>query len=270
MSLTSAMLTGVTGLLANAEDISVIGNNLANVNTVGFKGSRTLFSDMLSSDIGNGSQIGRGTQIQKVDNIISQSSFDSSEIASDVAIQGSGFFVVAANTGIPPAAAAIGTTYVTRAGAFRLDGLGNLVNPDGYLVLDGTNATGGAVINLGVGSTINSVSSTGVITYTTAAGVTASDKTIGIATVPNVGALQKAGNTLYGIALSESAGSGTIAFAAADGIINKVYSNSLEASNVDMASQFVRLIQTQQAYTANSKTITTANEMTDVVLNLIR
>ncbi len=266
MSLTSAMLTGVTGLLANAEDIGVIGNNLANVNTVGFKGSRTLFSDMLSSDIGNGSQIGRGTQIQKVDNIISQSSFDSSEIASDVAIQGSGFFIVAADTD-PTSGVAIGTKYVTRAGAFRLDGQGNLINPDGYLVLD---TSGNAAINLGAGSTINSISSTGVITYTTAAGVTNSDKTIGVATVPNVGALQKAGNTLYGIALSEAAGSGTITFAAADGVINKVYSNSLEASNVDMASEFVKMIKTQQAYTANSKTITTADEMTDVVLNIIR
>ena len=69
-------------------------------------------------------------------------------------------------------------------------------------------------------------------------------------------------------AVASAAGGG--AASAADGVVNKIYSNSLEASNVDMASQFVRLIQTQQAYTANSKTITTADEMTDVVLNLIR
>ena len=66
MSITSAMFTGVSGLLANAEGINVIGNNLANVNTVGFKGGNTVFSDMLSANIGNGSQVGRGSQIQQV------------------------------------------------------------------------------------------------------------------------------------------------------------------------------------------------------------
>jgi flagellar hook protein FlgE len=252
------MLTGVTGLLANAEDINVIGNNLANVNTIGFKSSRTLFSDLLSTNIGNGSQIGRGTQIQKVDNIISQSSFDTTEITSDVAIQGSAFFVLESTTG---------SQYVTRAGAFRMNEDGLLVNPDGYFVLD----EGGAQIDLGVGSTITSIDSEGEITYVNAANATQTYATkIGVATIPNVGALQKSGGTLYDVAASEAAGSGTITPTAADGVINKIYSNSLEASNVDMASQFVRLIQTQQAYTANSKTITTANEMTDVVLNLIR
>ena len=66
MSVTSALYTGVSGLLNNGEAINVIGNNLANVNTVGFKSGRMLFSDMLSANIGNESQIGRGTQIQKV------------------------------------------------------------------------------------------------------------------------------------------------------------------------------------------------------------
>lgn len=259
MSLTSAMLTGVTGLLANAEDINVIGNNLANVNTVGFKGSRTLFSDLLSINIGNDSQIGRGTQIQKVDNIISQSSFDTTEITSDVAIQGSAFFVLESTTG---------SQYVTRAGAFRMNEDGYLVNPDGYFVLD---EAGARILLDPAGTTITSIDSEGEITYVDSANATQTYGTkIGVATIPNVGALQKSGNTLYDVAASQAAGSGTITSSAADGVVNKIYSNSLESSNVDMASQFVRMIQTQQAYTANSKTITTADEMTDVVLNLIR
>ncbi|ABL01028.1 flagellar hook-basal body protein [Pelobacter propionicus] len=259
MSLTSAMLTGVTGLLANAEDINVIGNNLANVNTVGFKGSRTLFSDLLSTNIGNDSQIGRGTQIQKVDNIISQSSFDTTEITSDLAIQGSSFFLLESTTG---------SRYVTRAGAFRMNEDGYLVNPDGYFVLD---EAGARILLDPAGTTITSIDSEGEITYVDSANATQTYGTkIGVATIPNVGALQKAGGTLYDVAASVAAGSGAITPSAADGVVNKIYSNSLEASNVDMASQFVRLIQTQQAYTANSKTITTADEMTDVVLNLIR
>jgi len=91
MSVTSAMFTGVSGLLSNAEGINVIGNNLANVNTVGFKSGRMLFSDMLSSDIGNNSQIGRGTMIQKVDNLFTQSSFESTENVTDLALQGNSF-----------------------------------------------------------------------------------------------------------------------------------------------------------------------------------
>ena len=87
MSITSAMFTGVSGLLSNAEAINVIGNNLANVNTVGFKSGRMLFSDMLSANIGNDSQIGRGIQIQKVDNIYSQGTFETTESATDLALQ---------------------------------------------------------------------------------------------------------------------------------------------------------------------------------------
>ena len=70
MSITSAMYTGVTGLLANADGMNVIGNNLANVNTIGFKSGRIEFSDMLSTSVTNSysaSQVGRGTQIQKID-----------------------------------------------------------------------------------------------------------------------------------------------------------------------------------------------------------
>lgn len=135
MSITSAMFTGVSGLLGNAEGINVIGNNLSNVNTVGFKSGRMLFSDMLSVSIGNNSQIGRGTQIQKVDNIFSQGSFENSEVVTDLAIQGNSFFALKAPTQASPLTAQ-NTATLTRAGAFRLDAAKYLVNPDGYQVVD--------------------------------------------------------------------------------------------------------------------------------------
>jgi flagellar hook protein FlgE len=75
---------------------------------------------------------------------------------------------------------------------------------------------------------------------------------------------------LFDEAASISAGSGAVTDAAADGVVNKIYSNSLEQSNVDMAGQFVKMILTQRAYSANSKTITTADEMTQEVLSLKR
>ncbi len=134
MSITSAMFTGVSGLLANAEGINVIGNNLANVNTIGFKSGRMLFSDMLSTDIGNNSQIGRGSMIQKVDNVFAQGSFESTESVTDLALQGNSFFALKAPGDAAPVTQ--NQSYVSRAGAFRTDADLYLVNADGYQVLD--------------------------------------------------------------------------------------------------------------------------------------
>ncbi|GAM09690.1 flagellar hook protein FlgE [Geobacter sp. OR-1] len=122
MSITSAMYTGISGLNANGEAISVLGNNISNVNTIGFKNGRMLFSDVLSSSIGNNSQIGRGVQIQAVQNNFSQGSFENTENVTDLAIQGESFFIVK-NPGE--------AQRYTRAGAFNFDKNKILVNPDG-------------------------------------------------------------------------------------------------------------------------------------------
>ncbi|WP_298266780.1 flagellar basal-body rod protein FlgF [Geobacter sp.] len=124
MSVTSAMYTGISGLAANGEAMSVIGNNISNVNTTGFKSGRMLFSDVLSSTISGGSQIGRGVQIQGVQNDFSQGSFESTQSSTDLAIQGDSFFVVQNDSG----------RYYTRAGTFNFDKDKILVNPDGYQV----------------------------------------------------------------------------------------------------------------------------------------
>ena len=134
MSVTSAMYTGISGLAANGEAMSVIGNNISNVNTTGFKQGRMLFSDVLSSTISGGSQIGRGVQIQTVQNQFGQGSFESTESVTDLAIQGDSFFVVQGTAG----------RYYTRAGAFNFDKDKILVNPDGNQVLGyGINASTG-------------------------------------------------------------------------------------------------------------------------------
>ena len=129
MGIQSAMYSGVSGLNANSQAMSVIGNNLANTNTLGFKASRTVFSDLLSSNVaGSGglSQVGRGVGLSTVDNILSQGTFETTSSDTDVAIEGSGFFVIRE--------AGSSTDYYTRAGAFRFNGDGNLVNPEGYIV----------------------------------------------------------------------------------------------------------------------------------------
>jgi flagellar hook protein FlgE len=129
MGISSALYSGVSGLNTNSQAMSVIGNNLANTNTVGFKGSRTVFADLLSSSIngsGGSSQVGRGVGMSKVDQIFSQGTFESTESNLDVAIEGEGFFILKEPGNETP--------FYSRAGAFRFDDNGFLINPEGYRV----------------------------------------------------------------------------------------------------------------------------------------
>jgi len=129
MGIQSSLYSGVSGLNANGNALTVLGNNIANSNTVGFKSSRTVFADLLSAEIagsGGSSQVGRGTGMSTVDNIFSQGTFESTESNTDLAIEGPGFFMVSS----PDEA----TINYTRAGAFRFDEGGTLVNPEGFAV----------------------------------------------------------------------------------------------------------------------------------------
>ena len=129
MGISSALYSGVSGLKTNSHAMSVIGNNLAHTNTTGFKGARTVFSDLLSASVngsGGSSQIGRGVNLSKVDNIFSQGTFESTESGLDVAIEGDSFFMLKEPGD--------NTMYYSRAGAFRFDQEGFLVNPEGYQV----------------------------------------------------------------------------------------------------------------------------------------
>jgi flagellar hook protein FlgE len=129
MGISSALYSGVSGLNTNGQAMSVIGNNLANTNTLGFKGSRTIFSDLLSASIngsGGQSQVGRGVGMSRVDQIFSQGTFESTESNLDVAIEGDGFFILK-----EPGDE---TAYYSRAGSFRFDQDGFLVNPEGFRV----------------------------------------------------------------------------------------------------------------------------------------
>ncbi|TYP00204.1 flagellar hook protein FlgE [Geothermobacter ehrlichii] len=129
MGIASSLYSGVSGLTTNSHAMSVIGNNIANSNTIGFKTSRALFADLLSSSVsgsGGTSQIGRGSGLSVVDNIFSQGTFQNTELNSDLAIEGPGFFMVA-----DPVTSEL---RFTRAGAFRFDADGYLVNPEGFKV----------------------------------------------------------------------------------------------------------------------------------------
>lgn len=294
MSITSALYTGVSGLVNNGESMNVIGNNIANINTIGFKSGRTLFADMLSANIGNGSQIGRGMQIQKVENLFTQSGFENSENTTDLAIQGNSFFALTPPTTTPPVAAQ-NAALLSRAGAFHVDKNLTLVNPDGYQVLD-TQGNPIKFQNTGAApatdfAKVVKVEPNGLITYlaqdgistlyyntsgavgvaTTTANAAAAQK-VAIVSAPDATALEKVGGTLF--KPTGASGVSNLGFSLAANTANaateKILSNSLEMSNVDMAGQFVKMITTQRAYSANSKTITTTDEMMQEALSLKR
>ena len=127
MSLSSSLYSGISGLNANTNAMSVIGNNIANANTSGFKSGRANFSDVISQSLSSGSnpnQIGRGAQISSISNSFTQGSLESTSSATDLALEGDGFFIV--NDGL--------SSYYTRAGQFSADKNRNLVNTDGLTV----------------------------------------------------------------------------------------------------------------------------------------
>jgi flagellar hook protein FlgE len=134
MSLYSAFYSGLSGLATNANALNVIGNNLSNINTVGFKGSSTTFSDIFSTSLGgistegNGDpiQFGLGSQVGGVSQNFAQSSFQATGNALDMAIQGNGFFTLQT-----PA----GQQVFSRAGNFTINSSGNLVASDGSKVM---------------------------------------------------------------------------------------------------------------------------------------
>jgi flagellar hook protein FlgE len=127
MSLNSTLYTGVSGLSAYGNAISVIGNNIANVNTTGFKESRGNFSDVLNQSSGTGGtlQIGRGVLVSNVSPVFTQGAFQSTSLPGDLAIDGDGFFIVK-----DPKTNAL---LYTRNGNFALNRDGKLANPDGLI-----------------------------------------------------------------------------------------------------------------------------------------
>lgn len=134
MSLYSAFYSGLSGLSTNANALNVIGNNLSNINTIGFKGSSTTFRDIFSTSLGgvstqgNGNpiQFGLGVQVNSVSQDFSQSSFQGTGNALDMAIQGNGFFTLQTSDG---------RQVFTRAGNFTRNNSGYLVASDGSNVM---------------------------------------------------------------------------------------------------------------------------------------
>ncbi len=164
MAILTSLYTGISGLNSNGAALSVIGDNIANMNTTGFKAAKANFGDVLSSTFSGGSgasQIGRGSFLSSVSPQFSQGSFETTANGLDLAVDGSGFLIVQA---------ADGTRNYTRAGSMRLDRDGFIVNPEGLSLLgyqfDATGASTGVIDTLNIASLSSSPSTTGNIRIT--------------------------------------------------------------------------------------------------------
>ncbi|MEE8399610.1 MAG: flagellar hook protein FlgE [Desulfobacterales bacterium] len=190
MSLSSSLYSGISGLSALGNAMTVIGDNIANINTVGFKSSRVTFEDVLSQTVGTTSgtaQVGRGTTLAEISARFSQGSFESTDSPTDLAIGGSGFFVVR-----DPNEA--NTEYYTRSGEFNFDRDGNFTNPSGYIVrgtgIDRTTGVEGTdLVDIKLSSFTSPPDATEKITMIVNLDSTATDKGTGAGTDIDLSAL---------------------------------------------------------------------------------
>ena len=254
-----ALRTAATGMAAQQLNVEVISNNIANMNTVGFKKQRAEFQDLLyqtlqqqgaqSSDAGTvvptGVQIGAGVKAGSVYRINSQGAMTATGNPYDLAISGRGYFQV-----LTPS----GEIAYTRAGNFALNDQGQLVTQDGYQVQP--------AISIPQNATNVTISQSGQVQVTVAG--TATPGVVGqleLASFQNEAGLSAQGGNLY--LQTGASGSPVTSTPGLQGF-GTLMQNYTEASNVDPVSEITSLIVAQRAYEMNSKVITTADNMLGV------
>lgn len=263
-----SMRTAITGLSASQIDLSTIANNIANAATTGFKASRTEFANMVSAD-GGGTSPGSGVRVTGVVQQFRQGGLEYSGNALDLAINGTGFFVLKDAGG--------GVDTYTRVGSFTLDKQGYVASSTGQrlLMYPGTATTGAtSTIQANIPKTVGSVdypvtrlefSASGALRATYENGDIATLGTVALATFPAPGKLMQMGDTRWG----ETESSGTVALGVPGaGERGLIESGMLEASNVEITEQLVDMITAQRNFQANAKTITTADQVAQAVLNI--
>jgi flagellar hook protein FlgE len=285
-----SLSSGISGLQSFQQRLDVIGNNIANVNTTGFKGARVGLADsfsqtLRSSSAGTGGssgttamQIGLGVSVQSIHNIYTQGAFARTNVGTDLALTDEGFFVVR-----DPIS---NTQYVTRAGDFILDETGMLVTTMGLRVQGFNDSALTTIGDIQIDTTGMPPTSNPLATMVSFAidqegriNVNLSDGTqfvrgqILLQNFSNPQGLMKEGNNLYsGIGAAGPLGGATSPTPAAPGTngLGRIQAGALELSNVDLATEFTNLITTQRAYQANARIITTSDEMLQELVNLKR
>ncbi len=259
----SALWAAKTGLDAQQTRMAVVSNNLANVNTTGFKKSRAVFEDLLYQNVRqvggatsqdtqspSGLSLGTGVRVVATEKTYTQGNLTQTGNSLDLAINGRGFFQVL----LPD-----GTLGYTRAGDFQLNNQGQLVTASGYVVQPG--------INIPQGAQSVTISADGVVAAQLA-GQAAPQQvgTLQVADFVNPAGLQPRGENL----LVESAASGT-AQAGNPGQtgLGTLQQGAIESSNVNVVEEMVNMIETQRAYEMNTKAIQTTDQMLQYLSNNI-
>ncbi len=298
-----SLYSAISGLKNHQVKMDVIGNNIANVNTTGFKRSRVSFGTMLSQTLKgastpdtntparfggtNAMQVGLGVMLGSIDQVMTQGSAQSTGKDTDLMLSGPGFFVMKN----------AGNTVYTRAGGFGFDSSGNMVDPatgalvQGHMYTSDTDTTGWPVTDLttlgnihfklgdypfGASSgtetlTSYSIDQNGVITgvYTDSTGVSNTHKIaqIAIASFPNDVGLQNVGNNFY--QTTNNSGGATVNAAGLGGR-GSLVPGAVEMSNVDLSQEFTDMIVTQRGFQANSRVITVSDTLLQELIDLKR
>ena len=251
----ASMWVAKTGLTAQSTRMTTIANNLANVNTVGFKKDRAMFEDLLyqrivqagaQADVNSltptGLMLGTGTRVVSTEKIHRQGNMISTENALDVAIAGDGFFAIQQ---------ADGTTAYTRDGSFKLSVDGTVVTASGESTIP--------AITIPQDASSITIGRDGTVTAELAAGGGAVQVgQIQLSRFVNSAGLQPIGRNLY--AETNSSGQAIVGIPGDQGA-GMLMQGSLEASNVNVVEEMVNMIETQRAYEINSKAIAAADGM---------
>ena len=252
-----------TGMLAQQRNVEVVSNNLANMNTTAYMRRRTEFHDLLyqnlrrvgstSSDAGNivpsGVQLGLGVKLAAVYRIHEQGNLTATDNTFDMAVQGQGFFPILLPTG---------ETAYTRDGTFQLDGTGQIVTHDGFIVQPGITVPTNAVdVTINASGQVQ-VKLENQVTLTNAG-------QIQLAVFPNAAGMEAIGDNL----LIETPASGTPSLGNPASVgFGSILQGFLETSNVNAVEEVANLISAQRAYEMNSKVIQTSDEMMGTLTGL--
>jgi len=244
-----------TGMDAMQMNIDVISNNLANVNTNGFKQSRPIFEDLLyqtlrqpggatsqQTELPTGLQLGTGVKPVATERVFTQGNLQNTSNPYDLAISGNGFFQIT----MPD-----GTTAYTRDGDFQVNNQGVIVTADG-------NPLAGN-ITVPIGTTQFSVSRDGIVTALQSGQTTPTQiGTIQLANFVNPAGLQSAGDNLFKETNASGAPQVNTPGLNGLGVLNQ---NFVETSNVNITEELISMIEAQRAYEINSRSITTSDQM---------
>ncbi|MBF0274501.1 MAG: flagellar basal-body rod protein FlgG [Nitrospinae bacterium] len=259
-----ALFSAANGMQAQQTNMNVISNNLANVNTSGFKRSRADFQDLFyqthrapgtinqaGNEVPTGVQIGLGSKTAATQRIHTEGDLINTKADLDLAITGKGYFQIT----LPD-----GSTGYTRNGSFKLNSNGEMVNSDGLLLADG--------ITIPNTATSVSIAQDGTVAYTLSTSTTpVTAGNIQLASFTNDAGLDSLGGSIY----KETQTSGTVTLGTPGtnqfGVVQQGF---LEQSNVNIVDELVNMIVAQRAYEVNSKAVKSTDEMIQTATNLKR